>query len=97
MPPMPTWYLGREAIAAALAAGIFAGEAGRRWLLRPAGANRQPAFAVYQRQESGNYALFGMQLLEWSGEQIATVVTFLDPRLFRFFGLPVEIHPGPGT
>jgi RNA polymerase sigma-70 factor (ECF subfamily) len=97
MPPVPTWYLGREAIAAALAAGIFAGEAGRRWLLRPAGANRQPAFAVYQRQESGNYALFGMQLLEWSGEQIATVVTFLDPRLFRFFGLPVEIHPGPGT
>jgi RNA polymerase sigma-70 factor (ECF subfamily) len=98
MPPVPTWYLGREAIAASLAAGIFAGEAGRRWLLKPAGANRQPAFAVYQRQESGDYALFGIQVLEFSDEQIASIVTFLDSRLFRFFGLPAEIaadRPSP--
>jgi RNA polymerase sigma-70 factor (ECF subfamily) len=94
MPPVPTWYLGPEAIAAALAAGIFAGEAGRRWLLRPAGANRQPAFAVYQRQDSGDFALFGIQVLEFSGERIASVATFLDPRLFRFFGLPAAIPGG---
>jgi RNA polymerase sigma-70 factor (ECF subfamily) len=82
--------IGAEAVATALAAGIFAGDARRRWLLRPSGANRQPAFAVYQRQVSGKYTPFGVQLLDMSDGQIAAVVTFIDPRLFRFFGLPAE-------
>lgn len=87
MPPVPNWYLGRSSIAEALTSGIFAGKARRRWLLRPAGANRQPTFAVYQRQESGGYRLFGIQVLHLADGLIADVVTFIDPNLFRFFNL----------
>jgi RNA polymerase sigma-70 factor (ECF subfamily) len=72
---------------------VAAWGARRRWLLKPAGANRQPGFAVYQRQESGAYRLFGIQVLSWAGVQIAEVVTFIDPRLFRLFDVPEEL-PG---
>jgi RNA polymerase sigma-70 factor (ECF subfamily) len=53
MPPLPTWYAGREAISAAAQEMIFAGDARGRWLMRPLRANRQPAYAIYQRDEAG--------------------------------------------
>jgi RNA polymerase sigma-70 factor, ECF subfamily len=46
MPPIPTWYRGREAVAAFLAGSVsFASEALR---FLPTRANRQPAFGVYR-------------------------------------------------
>jgi RNA polymerase sigma-70 factor (ECF subfamily) len=91
MPPVPTWYLGRDSIAAALAAGIFAGDAHSRWLLKPTKANRQPSFAVYQRSEAEDYLLFGIQVIALDAGRINEVVTFLDPRLFESFHLPPKL------
>jgi RNA polymerase sigma-70 factor, ECF subfamily len=90
MPPLPTWYAGREAIIAAAQAVIFAGDARGRWLMQPVRANRQPACAVYQRDEAGMYRAFGISLLTIEHDRVADIITFLDPALFQRFGLPLE-------
>src|SRR5829696_6099276 len=46
MPPHPTWYKGREAVAAFLAGVLFAPGAEARRLM-PTRANKQPAFGIY--------------------------------------------------
>ena len=91
MPPSPTWYAGREAIVTAARLMLFAGEARGRWHLQPIRANRQPAFAVYQRTESGTYHAFGISVLTIDQGQVADSVTFIDPAVFAFFNLPAEI------
>src|SRR4051812_49783236 len=50
MPPQPTWYRGREAVATFLRAGAFA--AGTRWRLLPVTANGQLAFGEYRWNET---------------------------------------------
>ncbi len=91
MPPLPTWYAGREAIAAAAQAMIFAGDARDRWLMRPIRANRQPACAVYQRDEAGIYHAFGISVLTIEQDRVADIITFIDPALFPRFNVPSEI------
>jgi RNA polymerase sigma-70 factor (ECF subfamily) len=49
MPPLPTWWEGREAIVAAMAEGPFVPEVGQLRLV-PTRANRQPAAATYLRR-----------------------------------------------
>jgi RNA polymerase sigma-70 factor (ECF subfamily) len=90
MPPLPTWYAGREAIIAAAREKIFAGDARGRWLMRSIRANRQPACAVYQRDETGVYRAFGISVLTIEQDQVTDIITFIDPALFRRFGLPLE-------
>jgi RNA polymerase sigma-70 factor (ECF subfamily) len=92
MPPLPTWYAGREAIITAAQAIIFAGEARGRWLMRPIHANRQPACVVYQRDETGVYHAFGISVLNVEQDQVKDIVTFIDPALFQRFNLPLEIQ-----
>ncbi len=91
MPPIPTWYQGREAIGAAVRAGILAGDARGRWLMRPAKANRQPTVAVYQLAASGKYQAFGISVLTLDQDRVADITTFIDPALFPRFGLIPEI------
>ncbi len=92
MPPSPSWYRGQADIRLCLATTIFAGEAKGRWRLRPARANAQPAFGLYQRDEaSGAYRVFGLQVLHWEGEHLREVTTFLNPALFPYFGLPATL------
>jgi RNA polymerase sigma-70 factor (ECF subfamily) len=91
MPPLPTWYAGREAISAAAQDMIFAGEARGRWLMQPLRANRQPAYAVYQRDEAGAYHAFGVSVLTVEQDRVAEIITFLDPALFTRFKVPAEI------
>jgi RNA polymerase sigma-70 factor (ECF subfamily) len=91
MPPLPTWYAGREAIITAAQTLIFAGEARGRWRMRPVRANRQPACAVYQRDKAGVYHAFGISVLTVEQGQVTDVITFIDPALFARFNLPVEI------
>jgi RNA polymerase sigma-70 factor (ECF subfamily) len=91
MPPMPTWYAGRDAIIAAAQAMIFAGDARGRWLMQPVRANRQPACAVYQRAAAGVYQAFGISVLTIEQDQVANIVTFIDSELFPRFNLPLEI------
>jgi RNA polymerase sigma-70 factor (ECF subfamily) len=69
MPPSPSWYQGRKAIAAFSmfsyfgAGGMFPGQARDRWRLLPSRANGAPAFAIYQRVETNHYQAFGLQVL----------------------------------
>ena len=91
MPPLPTWYAGREAIITAAQAMIFAGDARGRWLMQPVRANRQPACAVYQRDEAGVYHAFGISVLTVEQGQVMDIITFIDPALFPRFNVPAEI------
>ena len=92
MPPSPSWYYGREAIRAFIAATILNGEARGRWRLLPVNANAQPSFAWYRRDESGDtYQAFAIQVLTLQGELLADVTTFGIPDLFPYFGLAPEL------
>jgi RNA polymerase sigma-70 factor, ECF subfamily len=91
MPPLPTWYAGREAIITAAQEKIFAGDARGRWLMQSIRANRQPAHAVYQRDEAGVYHAFGISVLTIDQNRVVDIITFIDPALFQRFNLPTEI------
>jgi RNA polymerase sigma-70 factor (ECF subfamily) len=69
---------------------VFAGDARGRWLMRPVRANRQPAYAVYQRDEAGVYHAFGISVLTVDRDQVTDIITFIDPALLQRFGLPME-------
>ncbi len=87
MPPMPTWYQGRESV------GLLFGRvlASGRFRMQPTSANGQPAVAAYQRDEAGVYRPFGIQLVELTGGRIRGLMSFLDPTLFKSFGLPERL------
>lgn len=93
MPPIPAWYQGRETIRALVARTVFGGEdAFGRWRLRPTRANGQPALVVYrQREDSGDYDAYGIQVITFAGEAISDVITFRDPALPGRFGFPATI------
>jgi RNA polymerase sigma-70 factor, ECF subfamily len=98
MPPLLTWFAGRQAVTGFLASRAFT-EPGR-FLLVPVMANGQPAFAVYERDGDGPYQAYGVTVPEVTATGIARIVTFFDPGLFGSFGLPQEhdaaAGPGPG-
>jgi RNA polymerase sigma-70 factor, ECF subfamily len=87
MPPTPTWFQGRMAIATLLSTQVFL--PGRQRRLLPTRANGSPAFGLYQREgEADVYQLFGLLVLEVVGEQIGSLVAFLDLESVSFFALP---------
>jgi RNA polymerase sigma-70 factor (ECF subfamily) len=89
MPPMPSWYQGRESIVAMLAASVLAGDARGRFRFVPTSANGMPAFGCYQIDPaSGVYRPLALQVLEPLGDAIREITSFLDGRLFAKFGLP---------
>ena len=94
MPPSPSWYQGREAIRVFAAAtvfadeGMFGGKANHRWRLIPTRANARPAFAIYQRDEKNEYQAFGIHVLEYEGDKLNQIISFIDPSLPIRFGLP---------
>ena len=94
MPPMLTWFAGRETVTAFFALRALT-EPGR-FVLVPIMANGQPAFAVYERDSEGSYQAYGVTVPEATATGIAGIVTFLDPSLFGSFGLSVEHDGGPG-
>lgn len=94
MPPMPTWYRGREAIRIALQRVAFAGdaaEARRRWRVVLTQANASPALAVYQRGEAGHYQALGLQVVRVRDGAIMAATFFLRPEVFPRFNLPPEL------
>jgi RNA polymerase sigma-70 factor (ECF subfamily) len=90
MPPIPSWYQGREQIGALIARTIFAGDAQGRWHLRLTRANRQIAFGLYRRDEAGVYQAYGVQVLTFKGDLLADIITFRVPSLVRYFNLPTS-------
>jgi RNA polymerase sigma-70 factor (ECF subfamily) len=86
MPPHPTWYAGRESVAAFLAGVAFApGSAPHRFV--PTRANRQPAFGVY-RGDGPDARPFAINVVGIESGLIVDIHFFLNPELFPAFGLP---------
>jgi RNA polymerase sigma-70 factor, ECF subfamily len=105
MPPMPTWFQGRDGVAGFLTELAFAGQERRRQLVSFAGeerrmrlvptrANGQPAFgAYYWNEDAGAYLPRALQVLTLRGGQIADITGFVDPAMMGPFGLPERL-PG---
>ena len=86
MPPIPTWFSGRDAVAGFYGNRVF-GAAGYRHFVHTR-ANGCPATAAYQRAEDGRLHAHSIQVLELVDGKIAHVYAFLDAALFGCFGLP---------
>jgi RNA polymerase sigma-70 factor, ECF subfamily len=92
MPPLPTWYRGREAVAGFLRAEVLRRD--KRWRMVPVRANGQLAFGNYRwDEERGTFVPRSLSVLTLDGQLIADFTTFLDPELIPRFGLPDEIEP----
>ena len=92
MPPQPTWYRGRDAVATFLRATPLAAET--RWRLLPVSANGQLAFAEYRW--SGTTKRFvgrAVMVLTIADALIADLTAFGSPELFAHFGLPDRLEP----
>ena len=89
MPPHPTWYAGREAVAAFLAGVAFRpGSDAHRFL--PTRANRQPAFGVY-RGVGAEAQPFAINVVRIEGGRVAEMHFFKYPELFPAYGLPATL------
>jgi RNA polymerase sigma-70 factor (TIGR02960 family) len=91
MPPLPAWFLGRDAIGRFFADRMLA----TPWRLLPVGANGQLAFACYQGDPDGErFRLGAINVLSLRGGRIVEIAGFLDPGVHRHFGLPEELPDG---
>ena len=102
MPPMPTWYAGREACRTFLAEFAFARawrgdafvEGERRVRLLATTANGQPAIATYRRTEDGDgFVPYNLQVLALDGDgRIASVTGFVGEGVPAGFDLPATLR-----
>jgi RNA polymerase sigma-70 factor, ECF subfamily len=92
MPPYPTWYRGREAVAAFLAANPLSGR--RRWRLVRTQASGQLAFGYYAWDpEREAFTASHIVALMLDEGQIVEITAFLfTADSFARFGLPNEIE-----
>jgi RNA polymerase sigma-70 factor (ECF subfamily) len=88
MPPLLTWFTGRQAVVRFFAARAM--DVPGRLRLVPVMANGQPGFAVYQRQPGGAYHAHGVTVPAVTTTGIARIVTFQNPALLASFGLPPQ-------
>jgi RNA polymerase sigma-70 factor (TIGR02960 family) len=85
MPPIPTWFVGRDTVAAFLAS--------RQRMIGgmpaiPATANG----AFYARDAAGGYRPHALHVLTLTKAGISRIVSFHDPGLFPLFGLPPVVY-----
>jgi RNA polymerase sigma-70 factor (TIGR02960 family) len=81
MPPIPSWFDGRDHVGRFFAARVFA----TPWRLVPMYASGQLAFACYQGPE---FRLGALNVITVREGSIAQMTGFLDPRVHARFGLP---------
>jgi RNA polymerase sigma-70 factor (ECF subfamily) len=92
MPPVQTWFKGRDTVAAFLAEEVV-GHPGS-WRLLPIRANAQPALVTYRKTGDGTYGAHGVHVLRITGDQVSRIIAFNDPSLVPLFGHPVVLD-GP--
>jgi RNA polymerase sigma-70 factor (TIGR02960 family) len=83
MPPIPTWFTGRDAVVGFLGRRVLRHTG--QWRLVPTRANGQPALLVHQRAPDGGYVAYGVQVLTLAGDRIARITAFNDPDLVATF------------
>jgi RNA polymerase sigma-70 factor, ECF subfamily len=88
MPPIPSWYLGRDAIEMVLARVVFV--CARSWRMLPTSANGQLAVGAYELDSSGVYVPHGVTVLTLKGDLIDGITHFRTPALLGRFGLPAR-------
>ena len=95
MPPLLTWFDGRDAVAAFVEAEIFARTRPHGVPMRAGWCNGQPAFATYEPDGQGRLAASGLQILELDGRggrpRVTAIVSFRDPALAARCGLPASL------
>ena len=88
MPPIPSWYRGRDAIERVLRGGVFIST--RSWRMLPATANGQLAVGAYELDSSGVYGAHGVTVLTLRDELIDEITHFRTPWMVERFGLPLQ-------
>ncbi len=90
MPPSPSWYLGRAAVAELLRRWVFGAGAAGRFRLELVGANGGPAIALLESGSDGRLGFIGVQVLDLEPDGIASVTVFMDRALGGAFGHPAS-------
>jgi RNA polymerase sigma-70 factor (ECF subfamily) len=85
MPPFPEWFVGADTVVRLILAQCGPEPGDIRMV--PAGANGQPAFGLYMRDEEGVHRAYQLQVLSVTGDGVAHVSVFFDTSLFPVFGL----------
>jgi uncharacterized protein (TIGR03086 family) len=95
MPPLLTWFVGRQAVVRFVAGSLLAGPG--RLRLVPVLANGQPAFVVYQRDPGGAYHAHAVQVLTVTATGIVRILAFQNPCSGRSacHGCTVPPRPDP--
>jgi RNA polymerase sigma-70 factor, ECF subfamily len=90
MPPWPSWYSGRDAVATFL--GGWPLSARKSWRVVPTSANGQPAVAGYLWDEqTGAFEPETIIVLTLRAASVEEITAFRSPGLFPFFGLPENV------
>ncbi|RMI29040.1 sigma factor-like helix-turn-helix DNA-binding protein, partial [Actinomadura harenae] len=87
MPPVPTWFTGRDAVVGFLATRVLHAE---DWRMTPTRANDQPALVVHRRTPDGVDHPYGVQVLTLAGDRIARITAFRDPALVPAFASDIR-------
>jgi RNA polymerase sigma-70 factor (ECF subfamily) len=75
MPPLASWFAGRDAIAQWAVREPMCGE--YRWRVLPARANGQPALGFYAEDGEAGWVPFALNVLTFRGREIAGVTAFI--------------------
>jgi RNA polymerase sigma-70 factor, ECF subfamily len=94
MPPILTWFAGREPITQFLQTRVLRRPGDFKMLA--VAANGQPGFAGYLRAPDGTYHAHAVQVLTLRAEGIAHVISFNQPELFTVFGIPPTLPTATG-
>jgi RNA polymerase sigma-70 factor (ECF subfamily) len=87
MPPVPSWFDGRDAVAESLRRYGLAGI--ERWRLIPTSVNGQPACAAYTWDaQTETFTPHCINVLTLRNGQIREITAFLSPPGFEHFDLP---------
>jgi RNA polymerase sigma-70 factor, ECF subfamily len=95
MPPILTWFVGRERIGRFLRARVLRKPGDFKVV--PVAANGQPAAACYLRGDDGLHHAHAVQVLTIGTAGITHIVSFNQPALFAAFGLPPILPAANGT
>jgi RNA polymerase sigma-70 factor, ECF subfamily len=92
MPPILTWFVGREQVAHVVREKLFNGPGGLRLIVVE--ANADAAFAIYQQAPDGTFHAHVVLSLALGTEGVRRIVAFQNAALFPMFGLPLVHHAG---